>query len=359
MNSTNSMNSINPTKLKKLLLAKYFPHYLLDIRDYWNDLPADVFLIDDKRRKFLSDYWYLNFHPILRERVEEYLHSQLARFKRTYHTPHQIGSFTSSQALCWNVILPMKKFEYFNPLFNMLNQLLEKEGADKFDFGVDTKSILEYDVASLFGERKRLGTSIDLFLRTASGKIACIEFKFTENDFGHCIITNPNRPIEKRCEGYYGTHFPSLKKEGNYLCYLSSLGRPYWKIGSYYNLLDPTFIANVNEKDLEKRCPLNIYYQPLRNLMVAKHLANERPKEEIRGIFVLIADGRNNAFFGKNGEKRKKNRFDRFKEYLKQTRFHNNIPDVYCIAIQDLIAHFDGPLECYKQYLFAKYFNPL
>jgi hypothetical protein len=50
------------------------------------------------------------------------------------------------------------------------------------------------------GENGKVATSVDLYLRTAQGKVCAIEFKLTEPDFGRCKL-----PGTEKCDGNYGS----------------------------------------------------------------------------------------------------------------------------------------------------------
>ena len=73
-----------------------------------------------------------------------------------------IGHMASSQAYCWNIVLPMKRHDNFAPLFNALSAALQEENVEyTFDFGVETAVVIEMNVSRDLGEAKQ-GTSIDL-----------------------------------------------------------------------------------------------------------------------------------------------------------------------------------------------------
>jgi hypothetical protein len=231
----------------------------------------------------------------------------------------------------------MKKHDNFGPLFEVLSSSLAKEGlASDFDFGIETTEVLELNVGQDLGEDGKAATSIDLYLRTPQGKVCAVEFKLTEPDFGRCKLPQDRNG---KCDGNYGSP-RNIENNDGYLCYLAMRGRRYWQLGGQYNLLNPT--------RLNKPCPLNTYYQALRNLMVAKKRAQESSDREIRGIFILAADERNEAFWGVD------NRFDSLKQYLKEVR-GKYIPDVFRISVQDIVSRFSGSLSQYKEYFQIKY----
>ncbi len=299
----------------------------------------------------LPEFRYLNFHPEIRTQVEDLLEGKVERYYPDAASDiaihDYIGNNASSQALCWNLVLPMKKHDNFMPLFEVLRDSLHEQGLHtKFDFGIETAVVLELSVGQDLGETRRwkgMATSVDLYLRTAQGRVCAIEFKLAEPGFGEC-----KQPRLGTCNGIYGS--PDYTRRNNgYLCYLSRRGRRYWQLGAYYRLLDPTRVTLSGTET--ERCPLNTFYQALRNLMVAKKRSGELPEGEIRGIFVLAADERNTAFWGPD------NIFDRLKTYLKQARGEDR-PDVFRISIQQILKRFSGALGSYKEFFAVKYGFP-
>jgi hypothetical protein len=281
---------------------------------------------------FTTNFTHLNFHPDILSQVQDLLKRKVERVIAIHD---YIGHVASSQALCWNVVLPMKKHENYKPLFDTLNDALERENIGTgWNFGVDTSVLLELNVSEDLGECGKAATSIDLYLRTPHGKVCAVEFKLSEPDFGRCKL-----PGTGRCDGKYGSP-EFVKKNRDYTCYLALKGRKYWQLGCQYGLLDPTKV-NVP-------CPLNEYYQALRNLMAAKTRSGENSSQDVRGIFVLAADFRNSAFWGPD------NHFDCFKQYSNKAR-GRKIPDVFRISIQDIVSRFEGKLGEYREYFNIKY----
>lgn len=340
---------ISPAELKDYIKDRT-KEYLAWVRRK-SDLPIpnDQMVLHPKWNfMFGNEFRYLNFHPDIRNQVEDLLSGKVERkyddAASEIAIHDYIGHMASSQALCWNVALPMKKHDNFVSLFEVLNDSLRESGARmKFDFGVETAVVLELNVARDLRERGT-ATSIDLYLRTAQGKVCTIEFKFTEPDFGQC-----RQPRQGNCDGSYGSPNYLLKNNG-YLCYLSKVGRRYWHIGAQYGLLDPTRVAG-SQADPVQQCPLNVFYQALRNLMVAKKRSGEDPDGEVRGIFVLAADQRNSAFWGPE------NHFDHLRKYLKEVRGEER-PDLFRISIQDIVDRFSGTLTNYKEFFTVKYGFP-
>jgi hypothetical protein len=305
-------------------------------------IPDDQQILSDKYYFVFNDrYRYLNFHPNVMQQAQDMLAGYVDRY---YHDAFPqiaihdyIGHIASSQALCWNIVLPMKKHDNFGPLFEVLHLALAKEGmASGFDFGLETAEVLELNVGQDLGEDEKAATSIDLYLRTPQGKVCATEFKLTEPDFGKCKL-----PYDRnhKCDGNYGSP-QNVETNNGFLCYLARKGRRYWHIGGQYNLLDPT--------RMNKPCPLDRYYQALRNLMVAKKRGQESSDKDIRGIFVLAADERNEAFWGPGS------RYDGFKWYLADVR-GKPVPDVFRVSIQDIVTRFSGNLSQYKEYFQVKY----
>jgi hypothetical protein len=297
---------------------------------------------------FTPEFRCLNFHPDIRSQVEDLISGKVERKyddAASEIAVHDfIGHMASSQALCWNLVLPMKKHDNFAPLFDVLRDSLREYGLHtKFDFGIETAAVLELNVGRDLGEKRR-ATSIDLYLRTAQGKVCTIEFKFTEAGLGQC-----RQPKLGNCDGSYGSP-QYIQRNKGYLCYLAKVGTRYWHLGAQYGLLDPTKVAS-SQADAIQQCPLNIFYQALRNLMVAKKRSGEDPDGETRGILVLATDERNSAFWGPG------NSFDRLKSYLTEARGKER-PDVFRISVQDIAKRFTGTLSSYKEFLAVKYGFP-
>lgn len=197
---------LSPDELKEYL-KKRTQDYLAYLRDKPGEpLPDNSKILHPKYPDFMfnPDYRYLNFHPDLKPVVEDLLKR---RVKRKYEdiSPDiaihdYIGHMASSQAFCWNIVLPMKRHDDFEPLFNALKAAIREENVNySFDFGVETTAVLEMNVSRDLGEDKH-GTSIDLYLRTPSGMVCAVEFKLTEPDFGQC-----SQPRDGKCNGRYGS----------------------------------------------------------------------------------------------------------------------------------------------------------
>lgn len=330
---------MTPSELRNIIKKKASAYLEWMRRNSSIPIPNDQYILSPKYDFVFKDaYRHLNFHPRIMEQAKDLLSG---RVDRQYSDASSdiaihdyVGHLASSQALCWNIVMPMKKHDNYSPLFEVLNKAFKNEGLNSdFDFGLETAAVLELNVGEDLGESKA-ATSIDLYLRTPQGKVCAVEFKLTEPDFGKCKLLRDNK-----CDGTYGS--PEYTKKNNgYFCYLAWKGRRYWHIGGQYNLLEPT---RVNQP-----CPLNRYYQALRNLMVAKKRSQESLGKEVRGIFVLAADERNVAFWGTG------NNFDALKQYLFEVR-GKAIPDVFRIPIQDIVRGFSGSLETYKEYFAVKY----
>jgi hypothetical protein len=305
-------------------------------------IPGDQQILNKEYDFVFNDkYEYLNFHPDIMGQAQDMLTGRVDRYYHDTFSPiavhDYIGHIASSQALCWNIVLPMKKHDNFAPLFEALGSALATEGmASEFDFGIETTEVLELNVARDLGEDERAGTSIDLYLRTPQGKACAVEFKLTEPDFGRCKLP---RDRNRKCDGTYGSA-RNVETNGGFFCYLAKRGRRYWHIGGQYNLLNPT---RVND-----HCPLDKYYQALRNLMVAKKRAEESSDKGIRGIFVLAADERNEAFWGPTSH------YNDLRQYLADTR-GKSVPDVFRVSVQDIVNRFSGSLSQYKEYFQVKY----
>jgi hypothetical protein len=330
---------MTPIELRNLIKGRE-KDYIAWMRDNSGiNIPSDQQILEPSYPfVFKHDYKFLNFHPEIRQQAQDMLGGSIDRQYSDASsgiTIHDyIGHIASSQTMCWNVVLPMKKHDNFTPLFEALSSKLVEQGIH-FDFGIETAEVLELNVGQDLGEGNK-ATSIDLYLRTAQGKVCAIEFKFTEEDFGHCKLPGDRNG---KCNNAYGSPENAATNDG-YLCYLAKIGRRYWQIGGQYGLVNPT--------QVNRPCPMNTYYQALRNLMVAKKRAGESLDGPIKGIFVLVADERNSAFWGPD------NRFDAFKDYLKEVR-GREVHDVFRISIQDIVGRFSGSLKDYKDYFSVKY----
>lgn len=334
--------TISPTQLRTQIKekAKEYVDWLRG--NYQQNIPEDKKILRPNYDFIFRDaFRYLNFHPGIMEQAQDML---AGRVDRQYDDVSSgiaihdyIGHIASSQALCWNVILPMKKHDNFKPLFDVLTSVLAQEGmASDFNFGIETTEVLELNVAEDLGEEGKAATSIDVYLRTSQGRVCTVEFKFTEPDFGRCKLP---RDRNGKCDGSYGS--PSnVEKNNGFFCYLAAIGRRYWHLGGQYNLINPS--------RLNRPCPLDIYYQALRNLMVAKKRGQESTDSDVRGILVLVSDWRNKAFWGYG------NRLDDFKQYLLDVR-GKYIADVFRVSVQDIVRRFSGNLYQYKEYFRVKY----
>jgi hypothetical protein len=340
----NSLNEklLTPTQLRSEIKRKAKGYLDWMRRNSGFRIPEDHLILSDKYNfVFKDNYRYLNFHPGIMQQAQDMLAGRVDRY---YHdTPSEIavhdyvGHIASSQALCWNIVLPMKKHDNFGPLFEVLSSALAKENLDStFDFGIETTEVLELNVGQDLGEDGKAATSIDLYLRTPQGKVCAVEFKLTEPDFGWCKLP---RDKNGKCDDNYGSP-QNIENNGGYFCYLAMRGRRYWQLGGQYELLNPTLV--------NKPCPLYKYYQALRNLMVAKKRSQETSDKDIRGIFVLAADERNDAFWGPQSH------YNNFKQYLADVR-RKHVPDVFRISLQDIVSRFSGSLSQYKEYFQIKY----
>ena len=339
---SSSNELMTPTQLKSEIKRRMGGYLDWMQRNSSLRIPDDQQILSAKYYFVFNDrYRHLNFHPDVMQQAQDMLAGVVDRY---YHDTFSqiaihdyIGHIASSQALCWNIVLTMKKHDNFRPLFDVLSSALAEEGmASEFDFGIETTEVLELNVGQDLGEDEKTATSIDLYLRTPQGKACAVEFKLAESDFGRCKLPHDRN---HKCDGNYGSP-QNVQNNDGFLCYLAMKGRRYWHLGGQYNLLNPT--------RMHKPCPLNRYYQALRNLMVAKKRAQESSEREIRGIFVLAADERNEAFWGT------RSRYDSFKRYLAEVR-GDSVPDVFRVSIQDIVSRFSGSLSQYREYFQVKY----
>ncbi len=116
-------------------------------------IPEDQRILSDKYDFVFNDeYRHFNFHPGIMQQAQDML---AGRIDRNYHDASSeiavhdyIGHIASSQALCWNIVLPMKKHDNFRPLFEVLSSALAEQGlTSDFDFVLETMEVLELNVA--------------------------------------------------------------------------------------------------------------------------------------------------------------------------------------------------------------------
>lgn len=213
INQDNKLNGpktlLTPTQLRAQIKnrAKEYLDWMRKNSDI--SIPEDRQLLSDKYDfVFRDEFRHLNFHPGIMQQAQDMLTGRIDRY---YHDASSeiavhdyVGHIASSQALCWNVVLPMKKHDNFGPLFEVLSSALAKEGiAPDFNFGIETTEVLELNVGQDLGEDGKASTSIDLYLRTPQGKVCAVEFKLTEPDFGRCKLP---RDRKGKCDGNYGSN---------------------------------------------------------------------------------------------------------------------------------------------------------
>ncbi len=121
-------------------------------------IPEDHQILSDKYDfVFNDDYRHLNFHPGIILQAQDMLAGRIDRY---YHDASSeiaihdyVGHIASSQALCWNIALLMKKHDNFRPLFEVLSSALAEQGlVSDFDFGLETTEVLELNVGQDLGE---------------------------------------------------------------------------------------------------------------------------------------------------------------------------------------------------------------
>jgi len=165
--------------------------------------------------------------------------------------------------------------------------------------GDNVELIFEYSDRAIFKESKGQPTSFDLAIISDSNRPILFESKLVETNFGGCsVIENGD------CDGLN----PSNKITD---CYLHNIGRTYWELMIKYN-------ADVSYKH-DKTCPLAIYYQFFREVLLAK---------EKNGIFCLIYDERNPAFVRENGRGLYNILRNSLPDYLKEITYKITIQEI-------------------------------
>ena len=162
-NTIYKLNSLNRKLLTPTQLRSEIKNRAKDYLDWMRrnsnmHFPDDQQILSDKYAFVLKDdYRYLNFHPDIMQQAQDMLTGRVDRY---YHDTSSeiavhdyVGHIASSQALCWNIVLPMKKHDNFGPLFEVVSASLAKEGlASEFDFGIETTEVLELNVGQDLGE---------------------------------------------------------------------------------------------------------------------------------------------------------------------------------------------------------------
>lgn len=213
-------------------------------------------------KKCFDTDWHEN---IILERVWKYIEEQKDECYKN-HKPFPLHKWIhhglSSQAFLFNLLGPLvvdKKWHIFDEILHQAGiQLSTSITSAKF----------EVEDREVFNEQQAQPTSIDLCLYTEANENVFIEFKFTEKNFGGCSVFNDGDCDGRNAANDFG------------LCYLSYIGRKYWKLMEKYGLLTEQ-IKN------DSQCPFSTLYQLYRLILFALRK---------NGHFLLLYDERNPAF---------------------------------------------------------------
>jgi len=115
---------MNPNILKQDIKGKS-KAYLQWLRQQPTVTVPPDYQVLNRDFQFTEEFRYLNFHPDIMEQAKDLL---TGRVDRQYQGASPdiaihdyVGHVASSQALCWNIVIPMKKHDNFTPLFETLS----------------------------------------------------------------------------------------------------------------------------------------------------------------------------------------------------------------------------------------------
>jgi hypothetical protein len=169
----------------------------------------------------------------------------------------------SSQAMLFNLIGPLIVRNDLDPLLRLLPETSIELVTAQF----------EYEDRNVFNEDSGQPTSIDLLINNNSRPLYFIESKFTETEFGGCSIFS-----QGDCDGENPAQDFSR-------CYLHFIGRRYWELMNKHGFVTSAVQQNA-------LCILSVHYQFFREVLFAL---------EAGGVFVLLYDARNPAFYSEAG----------------------------------------------------------
>lgn len=177
----------------------------------------------------------------------------------------------SSQAMAFNLIGPLITRNDYSPLAAVL-KAKQVPGADDV-----AEAVFEYEDRDVFNEDTGQPTSIDIVLKSASGRPSIfIESKFDEQEFGGCSVFS-----DGDCSG-----MNPIGKEDS--CFLHFVGRKYWPLMAKYGISD-----KVRH---DSQCLFTAHYQFFREVILAI---------EKGGTFVLLSDERSPVFKCRSGDQEK------------------------------------------------------
>jgi hypothetical protein len=196
-----------------------------------------------------------HFFEFMRETKKEY-QKEAKPFPLHKYIHHGL----SSQAMLFNLlgeVVLNRDFIFLSSVFSFPEVNITNE----------SELLFEYSDRHTFNENQQQPTSFDFVIKNKNGKNIFIEAKYIETEFGKCSTIENGE-----CDGMN----PVRNKD---LCYLTSIGRTYWKLMHYYKLDQPYINSPI--------CPFAVYYQFYRELMFAL---------ENNAYYVLLLDKRNPAF---------------------------------------------------------------
>ncbi len=217
------------------------------------------------------DDWRLN---IILSEVAEYISAQKAEAQQK-EVPFPLHKYLhhgmSSQAMVFNLMGPLITRNDYSSLTSVL-QSKNVPGADDI-----SEAVFEYEDRYVFNEDTGQPTSIDIVLKSASGRPSIfIESKFDEKEFGGCSVFS-----DGDCSG-----MNPLGAENS--CFLHFIGRKYWLLMAKYGISDTL--------RQDRQCLFTAYYQFFREVLLAI---------EKGGTFVLLSDERSPVFQCRSGVQEK------------------------------------------------------
>ena len=213
------------------------------------------------------DDWRLN---IILSEVAEYISTQKAEALKK-EVPFPLHKYLhhgmSSQAMVFNLVGPLITRNDYSSLMSVL-QSKKVAGADDI-----SEAVFEYEDRDVFNEDTGQPTSIDIALKSASGRPSIfIESKFDEKEFGGCSVFS-----DGDCSG-----MNPLGAEDS--CFLHFIGRKYWLLMAKHGISDTL--------RHDRQCLFTAYYQFFREVILAI---------EKGGTFVLLSDERSPVFQCRSG----------------------------------------------------------
>lgn len=216
--------------------------------------------------------------------------------------------------------------------FNLIGHLIARDDIDAMGTafvaagapwpGAGARATLEHEDPSVFDEKQRQPTSIDLVIEPAivdAGPTLFVEVKLVESGFGGCSQLRARGERPAACSG---ANPLLLAGELTKACRLARIGRTYWKRLEEQGVLGAT-------QQTAPRCPLADDYQFFREVGFALHRS---------GHFVLLVDARNPAFVTQPGESIERGAWDRLIEQVQPAARKR----MHLVTLQSVVAAIRG-----------------